>query len=88
MGRTVTAGTEQLTNEQVAAIFTDALGKDIKYSKLPGLITRLDMGKNLHTMFKWVNANNAIFMEDIAAFKKEFPGLMSLKEWIQQRFQR
>ena len=86
LGRTITVGTEQLDNQQVADIFSEALGKEIKYQKLPGLITRLVMGKDLHIMFRWINEHNAIFMEDISATKKEFPGMISLKEWIGKRF--
>lgn len=86
IGRTITVGAEQMDLEQAAAIFSEALGQNIKYQKLPGLITRLVMGKDLFTMFNWINAHNAIFVKDIEACKREFPGMVSLKSWIQQMF--
>jgi hypothetical protein len=70
----------------VANIFSEALEKKITYNKLPTLITRLAMGKDLYKMFAWINKNDAIFLKDINAFKKEFPDLLDLKTWIRDRF--
>jgi len=44
------------------------------------------MGKDLYKMFNWVNKNNAVFLKDLAAFKKEFPHLLDLKTWVKQNF--
>jgi uncharacterized protein YbjT (DUF2867 family) len=85
-GRTVTIAAEEMDMAKVAGIFSEALGKEIKYQKLPGLITRLVMGKDLYKMFKWVNENDAVFLKDLDAFKKEYPHLTGLKEWIQRNF--
>ena len=85
-GRTITIAAEEMDMGKVAGIFSDALGKEIKYQKLPGLITRLVMGKDLYKMFKWVNENDAVFLKDLDAFKKEYPHLTGLKAWIQLNF--
>ena len=47
--------------KKVADIFSEVLGKEIKYQKLPMFITRLVMGKDLYKMFKWINENDAVF---------------------------
>jgi hypothetical protein len=44
------------------------------------------MGKDLYKMFTWINKNDAVFLKDLNAFKKEFPGLLDLKTWIRDRF--
>jgi hypothetical protein len=77
---------EEMNMQEVANIFSEALGKKITYNKLSALITRLAMGKDLYKMFTWVNKNDAVFLKDINTFKKEFPNLLNLKTWIRQRF--
>ena len=85
-GKTMVLAAEELNMQEVATIFSEALNKKITYSKLPGLITRVFMGKDLYKMFTWINNNDAVFLKDMAAFKKQFPYLLDLKTWIKQRF--
>jgi len=85
-GRTITMAVEQLDLIQVSSIFSNVLEKEIRYQKLPGLITRFAMGKDLYKMFKWINENGGVFMKDIGAFQKEFPDYLTLKEWIKMNF--
>lgn len=86
LGKTITIGSEDMDMQQVATAFSEVLGKEIKYQKLPMLITRLVMGKDLYKMFKWINENDAVFMKDLEAFKKEHPNLTNLKQWIKLNF--
>jgi uncharacterized protein YbjT (DUF2867 family) len=86
LGKTITIGSEEMDMQQVAATFSEVLGKEISYQKLPLLIVRLVMGKDLYKMFKWINENDAVFIKDIDSFKKENPNLTSLKHWIKTNF--
>jgi len=86
IGKTITLAAEEMNLVQAAAIFSEAMGKEIKYEQLPMFITRLVMGKNLYKMFKWVNENNAVFIKDFTAYKNDNPGLTSLREWIATTF--
>jgi uncharacterized protein YbjT (DUF2867 family) len=83
---TITVATEQLDLLQVASIFSDVLGRKIEYQKLPMIITRLFMGRDLYKMFNWINVNNCVFVNDVNSFRKEYPGLMSLRDWIKLNF--
>jgi len=85
-GQTITIAAEQMDGLQVAAAFAKVWNKPIGYQQLPGIITRLAMGKDLYKMFSWINKNDAVFLKDLAVFKKEYPGLLSLEEWIKQYF--
>jgi uncharacterized protein YbjT (DUF2867 family) len=85
-GKTITLASEEMNLVQAAEIFSDVLGKEIKYEQLPMFITRVVMGKNLYEMFKWVNENNAVFIKDFTAYKNDNPGLTSLREWIATTF--
>jgi uncharacterized protein YbjT (DUF2867 family) len=86
LGRTIPLATEQLTTQEVADTFSKVLNKKIEYKKLPVLITRLFLGKGLYNMFKWMNEKSIFSKEDIEATRKEFPNLLSLKDWIEMNF--
>lgn len=86
IGRTLVLATEQMDGEQLAAIFSKALGKEIKFQQLPMFIVRLVMGKGLSKMFRWINDNDAVFMKDTDGLRNEFPGMLSLEEWIKINF--
>ncbi len=84
--KTITVGSEEMDMEQVAATFSEVLGKEICYQKLPSIIVRLVMGKNLYKMFKWINDNDLILLKDLQQFRKDRPNLLSLKQWIELNF--
>jgi uncharacterized protein YbjT (DUF2867 family) len=82
IGRTITVAADEMDMQSAANIFSDVLGKQVRYSQLPGLLTRIFMGKDLHTMFNYVNKNNVCFVKDMNAVKTEFPFLTSMRDWI------
>ena len=86
LGKTIPLATEQLNAREVADIFSAVLNKKMEYKKLPVLITRLFMGKDLYKMFKWINEKSSFSKEDVESTRKEFPNLLSLKNWIQINF--
>ncbi len=85
-GKTITVAAEQMNGTQLAAVLSKALGKTITYQKLPMIITRLVMGKDLAKMFRWINENDALFVKDVPAIRNEFPGMLSLEDWVKTRF--
>lgn len=85
-GRTITLAAEQMDGEQLAATFSKAMGREIKFQQLPMIITRLVMGNDLTKMFRWINNNDACLVKDMQALKNEFPGMLSLGEWIKVNF--
>lgn len=85
-GRTINLATEQMDGEQLASTFSKVMGRQIKFQHLPMFITRLVMGRDLAKMFRWVNNNDTRFVRDIQGFRNEFPGMLSLEEWIKIHF--
>ena len=85
-GKIIPLATEQLSTEEVAITFSEALNKQVEYRKLPPLIARLFLGKSVYKMFKWLDEKNRFLPEDINSTKKEFPNLLSLKSWIRNNF--
>ena len=87
MGKTIPLATEQLSTQEVADKFTTVLNKKIEYEKLPVLITRVVLGKNLYKMFKWMDEKSSFQKEVVNLTKNEFPNLLSLERWIENNFQ-
>ena len=86
LGRTIPLATEQLSTQEVADKFSTVLNKKIEYEKLPVLITRLFLGKNLYKMFKWMDEKSYFKKEDVDLTKTEFSNLLSLESWIAKNF--
>ena len=85
-GKTLTIAAEEMDGLQVANHFSNVWDKPVSYQQLPGIITRLAMGKDLYKMFNWINKNDALFLKDLDAFKKEYPNLLTLEDWIRKYF--
>ena len=64
------AGSE-LTNPEAAQVFGRVLGKRVKFQKLPMLMVRLILGKEIYQMFRWFN--QAGFKADIAGLRGRYP---------------
>ena len=62
------------------------MNKKIEYQKLPAIITRLAMGRDLYKMFKWLNEESNYSKSDAESTVKEFGNLMSLEMWIERNF--
>jgi uncharacterized protein YbjT (DUF2867 family) len=86
LGKTITLAAEQMNLRQASLLFSEILEKEVKCQKLPLFITRFAMGKDLYKMFRWINGHDVVFLKDIASFRKEFPDLMSLSQWIRTNF--
>lgn len=84
IGQSIDIASDELTNSEVAATFSKVLGRTVHYKKLPMLIVRLFMGKELHRMFRWYNKEG--FNADISALRRTFPNveLTSLEEWLRR----
>lgn len=87
LGKTIPLATEQLSTQEVADKFTTVLNKKIEYKKLPVLITRVVLGRNLYKMFKWMDEKSSFQKEVVDLTKNEFPNLLSLERWIENNFQ-
>jgi uncharacterized protein YbjT (DUF2867 family) len=84
VGQAFDIASDELTNPEIAEIFSRVMGRPIRFSKLPMLIVRLFMGKELHQMFRWYNKVG--YDVDIPSLQDKFPEvkLTSLEEWLQR----
>ena len=84
--KTLNLASEQMDGIEAANTFSKVWNKPVRYQQLPGIITRLAMGKDLYKMFTWINNNDALFVKDLDALHREFPQLISLEAWIKKYF--
>jgi uncharacterized protein YbjT (DUF2867 family) len=82
LGKTVEIAGDELTNEQVAIAMSQSLGMNVKFKKLPLIIARLFMDKEMYWMFKWFNEKG--FNAPMELTKLNFPAVRptSLAEWL------
>jgi len=77
------AGSE-LTNVQVAEVFSRVLNRPVKFKKLPMLIVKLFLGKEFYEMFQWFNTKG--YEANIPELRRRYPEihLHSLEEWLRE----
>jgi uncharacterized protein YbjT (DUF2867 family) len=82
MGQELEIAGSELTNPEAAEVFSRVLGKPVKFQKLPMLMVRIVLGKELYQMFDWFNKEG--FKADIVGLRKRFPEvrLRTLEEWL------
>lgn len=86
INKTITLASEALSTEEVANIFSTELASPVKYSKLPWLMSRVFLGKDIHKMFSWLNKGNLLANPQEITGKEEFPEMLDLKTWIRSNF--
>jgi uncharacterized protein YbjT (DUF2867 family) len=82
MGKTISLIAAEMNLDEIAAIFSEVLGKEIKYQQLPLFLTRLIMGKNLYKMFDWLNKNKGRPFWAKGKYNEDLPHLMDFRQWI------
>lgn len=77
------AGSE-LTNLEAAQVFSQVMGKPVKFRKLPLPIVRLILGKEFHAMFRWFNEQG--YKANITDLRSRYPEihLHTLEEWLRE----
>jgi uncharacterized protein YbjT (DUF2867 family) len=83
IGRTIELAGDELSNEQVAFTMSRVLGRKIKFKRLPLLIAKLMMDKEMYLMFKWFNEKG--FTADMEGIKLHFPSvhMTTLQKWLE-----
>ena len=83
---TMNLAVDQMNGEELALALSEVMKRNVKFQQLPMLITRLVMGRDLAKMFRWVNHNDVIFVKDMNTLNKQFPPLLSFRDWIRLHF--
>ncbi len=79
-GRALEIAGDELTMEQYAAAFTNALGHEVKYHQVPWDKFEKQSGHEMTVMYKWFE--DVGYSADIDALRREFPALMSFPQWL------
>ncbi|MBT8384201.1 MAG: NmrA family NAD(P)-binding protein, partial [Bacteroidia bacterium] len=85
-GKILSIATDEIQIGNLPELFSEAIDRPVKYQKLPGIIVRLAMGKDLHKMFKYMNKNDFCVIDNIQDIRDEFKINVDFKNWVDQHF--
>jgi uncharacterized protein YbjT (DUF2867 family) len=82
IGKALEIAGSELTNVEAARVFSQVLGKPVKFQRIPLPLVRLLLGKEFHAMFRWFN--DAGYQADIPGLRRAYPEihLHTLEEWL------
>lgn len=84
--QTLTLANESLSTQEVADLFSEQLNIPVAYKKLPWVVTRFVLGKDICKMYSWLNKGNLLAQPEEITVKNDFPEMLSLKNWIGMNF--
>ncbi len=84
--KTIELATEELSGQEVAQVFSEVLGIPVPFKKLPAIIVRLFIGKDVYNMYNWINKRKRFGEADLASVKQQFGDLLPMKQWIRTHF--
>ena len=85
-GKTLSIATDEYQIGDIPKLFSEAMNKPVKYKKIPGIIVRFAMGKDLYKMFKYMNQNDFCVVNNIQKVRDEFSINDDFKKWVNQNF--
>jgi uncharacterized protein YbjT (DUF2867 family) len=82
LGKELEIAGDELTNPQIAAAFSRALGRPVTFRKLPLFVTRLALGKEFYEMFKWFNEEG--YRADLTRLRRDHPDVptTTFDQWL------
>ena len=82
IGKALEIAGSELTNVEAAKVFSQVLGKPVKFQRIPLPVVRLLLGKEFHAMFQWFNETG--YQADIPTLRRAYPEihLHTLDEWL------
>lgn len=85
-GKTISIATDEYQISEVPDLFSGVMGSTVKYQKLPGFITRLAMGRDLHKMFRYMNKHDFRVVDNIPDVRDEFGIQGNFRDWVKRHF--
>ena len=79
-GREVDLAGDELTMPEIAGTFSRVTGREVDYFQVPWDQFEEQMGEEYAVMYRWFNDYG--YEADIAALKKEHPGLVTFEQYL------
>ena len=80
IGREVDLAGDELSMPEIAGTFSRVSGREVNYFQVPWNQFEEQMGEEYAVMYRWFNDHG--YEADIAALKKEHPGLISFEQYL------
>jgi uncharacterized protein YbjT (DUF2867 family) len=81
--RKIAIAGDELNLAEILAAYRRVVGKAPAVVPVPGFAPRLMLPKDMYLMLRWFGA--AGYSADIAAVRREHPGLLTFEAWLRQR---
>jgi len=84
IGKAIEIAGDELTNLQIAEVFSRVMRRPIRYRRVPLFLTRIALGKEFYQMFKWFNDEG--YRADLPALRRDHPGaqITTLEKWLER----
>ena len=86
LGRTIPLVGDVTSTRVQAATLSRVPGRDIRPGKLPGIVARLFLGRDLYRMFRWADHNASGLPFSIGALRSVHPRLLTFEDWCRHTF--
>lgn len=80
LNREIDLAGDELTMLEAAQVFSSVIGEQVNYEQLAWQQFRESAGEETTTMYKWFNKVG--YNADIAAVRREYPGLKTLEQYL------
>ena len=84
-GRTLELAGDEMPLQEVAEVFSRAIGHSVGYRQVPWDQFERQAGRELTIMFRWMDEVG--LQVDISAVRREYPELMTFERWLHLQFQ-
>lgn len=84
-GRNIKLAGDELTMEQVRQAYAKVENRTVRKAWAPGFVTRL-LPHEMRTMFTFFVEKG--YTADFASLRQEFPGMLTLEDWLKQQQQK
>ncbi len=83
LGQTLELASDELTMPEAAEVFSQIIGRSVRYYSVPMFWARLVARKQVVRTFAWLNEHG--YRVDIGALRARFPQLMTLDGWAVEK---
>jgi uncharacterized protein YbjT (DUF2867 family) len=86
LGRTLSLVGDVASVREQAEVLGHVMGRTIKPGRLPGLVVRLALGRDLHRMFRWVDTVGQTIPYSLDELRGLQPHPLTFEQWSRRHF--
>jgi uncharacterized protein YbjT (DUF2867 family) len=80
LGKAINIGSDSMTVTECAATFTEVMGRDVPYNRMPVEEYLETMPKPIRPLFRWYEEHG--YKADVAGLRSRYPNLLTLESYL------